>query len=327
MECNIYDTDLNRVGVLNTWVSMVWEESYNADGTFQIEVQQTKSAATLLKEDRYAGIAESNTLMIIKAVQIKDGKIVASGYPALWVLSDRVSTSVVSNTNAETALRNLVSAMDPWPRLELGESAGLKDKFTAEKSDASLLEYCQVIAQAVDMGVRLRHDKKAKKLLFECYKPDADANLRFSTDYGNMGDLEYSSSTASLKNVAIVAGAGEGDARVTVLAGATSTTGSERREMYVDARNEQPEEGEPGADYRARLVRYGEEKLVGQVRIENFSFVLDDERAGLGDIVTCNAPEIGVKLQVRITGIRRTSQNNGTTVEASVGTPIILRRW
>ena len=177
------------------------------------------------------------------------------------------------------------------------------------------------------MGVRLRHDKNAKKLLFECYKPAADANLRFSTAYGNMGNLEYSSSTASLKNVVIVAGAGEGDARVTVLAGATSTTGAERREMYVDARNEQPEEGESDENYRARLVRYGEEKLVGQVRIENFSFVLDDDRAGLGDIVTCNVPEIGVKLQVRITGIRRTTQNNGTTVEASVGTPIILRRW
>lgn len=327
MECNIYDLELNRIGVLSTWVSMVWEERYNTDGSFQIEVQQTEEAAKLLKEDRYAGIKESSTLMIIKAVRISDGKIIASGYPALWVLSDRVSTAVVSNENVESALRSLVSAMDPWPRLELGESAGLTDVFTAEKSDASLLEYCQVIAQAVDIGVRLRHDKKSKKLLFECYKPYVNANARYSTAYGNMGNLEYSSSTASLKNVAIVAGAGEGDARITVQAGATSTTGAERREMYVDARNEQPKDGESDEYYRARLVRYGEEKLVGQVRIENFSFVLDDERASLGDIVTCNVPEIGVKLQVRITGIRRTSQNNGTSVEASVGTPIILRRW
>lgn len=327
MECNIYDIDLNRVGVLNTWVSMVWEESYNSDGSFQIEVQQTESVTKLLQVDRYAGIKESNTLMVIKAVQISDGKVIASGYPALWVLSDRVSTAVVSNTNAESALRSLVSEMNQWPHIELGKSAGLTDVFTAQKSDASLLEYCQVIAQAVDMGVRLRHDRKQKKLLFECYKPAVNANVRFSTAYGNMGDLEYSSSTASLKNVAIVAGAGEGDARVTVEAGETSKTGADRREMYVDARNEQPEDGESDEDYRARLVRYGEEKLVGQVKIENFSFTIDDERAKLGDIVTCNSPEIGVKLQVRITGIRRTTQNNGTTVEASVGTPIILRRW
>ena len=82
MECSIYDINLNRIGVLDTWVSMVWDEPYNTDGSFQLEVQQTKSAAELLKEDRYAGIKDSDTLMIIKAVEIKDGEFIASGYPA-----------------------------------------------------------------------------------------------------------------------------------------------------------------------------------------------------------------------------------------------------
>lgn len=327
MECSIYDINLNRIGVLSTWISMIWEESYNSDGSFQIEVQQTIEVSNLLKVDRYVGIAESNTLMIIKAVQIENGKIIASGFPVISVLSDRVSTKVVSNENAETALRNLISSADHWPRLELGSIAGITDKFTAEKSDASLLEYCQVIAQSVDMGIRFRHDKKGKKLLFECYKPPINQNAKYSTSYGNMGNIKYSVSTANLKNVAVVAGAGEGSSRVTVMAGRTDLTGSDRREMYVDARGEQPEEGESDESYRARLVRYGEEKLVGQSKIENFSFDLDDNKLSLGDIITCNASEIGVKLNVRVTGIRLTSQNNGTKVEASVGTPIILRRW
>ena len=325
MECSIYDINLNRIGVLSTWISMVWEESYNSDGSFQIEVQQTREVSNILKVDRYVGILESSTLMIIKAVQIADGKIIASGYPAISVLSERVSTEVVSNQSAETALRNLVSSADPWPRLELGKVAGITDKFTAEKSDASLLEYCQVIAQSVDMGIRFRHDKKEKKLLFECYKPPLNENAKYSTSYGN--NIKYSVSTANLKNVAVVAGAGEGSSRVTVMAGRTDLTGFDRREMYVDARSEQPEEGESDESYRARLVRYGEEKLVGQSKIENFSFDLDDNKLSLGDIITCNVAEIGVKLNVRVTGIRLTSQNNGTKVEASVGTPIILRRW
>ena len=128
MECSIYDINLNRIGVLSTWISMVWEESYNSDGSFQIEVQQTNEAATILKVDRYAGIQESKTLMIIKAVQIENGKIIASGYPAISVLSERVSTEIVSNQNAETALRNLISSVVPWPRLELGSVAGITDK-------------------------------------------------------------------------------------------------------------------------------------------------------------------------------------------------------
>ena len=176
MECSIYDINLNRIGVLVTWVSMVWEESYNADGSFQIEVQQTAEAANLLKADRYAGISESNTLMIIKAVQIENGKIIASGYPAISILSERVSTEVVSNQNAETALRNLISSADPWPRLELGDVAGITDKFNAEKSDASLLEYCQVIAQSVDMGISFSHEKNEKKQHIQSYKHPLNTN-------------------------------------------------------------------------------------------------------------------------------------------------------
>ena len=327
MECNVYDLNLARVGVISTWVSMVWEEQYNSVGSFQIEVQQTNDAARLLKPDMYVGIKESDTLMIIKSVQISDGKIIAAGYPVVYILSDRVSTAIISNTNAETALRGLVSNMEPWPCLELGEPAGLTDTFSAEKSDATLLEYCESVSQAVDFGFKLRFDRKAKKMYFECYKPEKNANLRFSTLYGNMGGIEYSKSTANLKNVAVVAGSGEGDVRITVQAGDVSSVGANRREMYVDARQEQLEEGESDADYKARLVRYGEEKLISQVEIENFKFLLDDKRAKLGDLVTCNVPEIGVKLEVRIVGLTRTSQNNQTTVEASVGTPILIRRY
>lgn len=327
MECSIYDENLTRLGVISTFVSLVWEERYADCGTFQISVVQIDGIADLLKPDRYVGIKNSDTLMIIKSVQIVDSRVVADGYAAVRLLSDRVSVDVVSNTNAESAMRGLVQRMNPWPRVELGAVSGLADVFTAQKSDATILDYCRAIGEAADMGFKLRYDRITKKLLFECYKPAKNPNLRFSTLYGNMGGIEYSNSTANYKNVAVVAGAGEGENRITVYAGDTSSIGTQRREMYVDARQDQPQEGETTEEYKARLVRIGEEKLLGQVKIENFKFILDDDRAKLGDIVSCAIPEIGVKLEVRITGITLTSQNNQNTIEASVGTPIVIRRY
>lgn len=326
MECKIYDINLNRVGIVSTWVSMVWEESYNGDGKFQLEMQYSDGLAGLFQPDRYCGIDESDILMVIKSVQIADGKITVGGYPVSYVLDERVHTGTVTNQAAETALRDMVSTMEPWPCLELGESAGLSDMFTAEKSDSSVLDFCQVIGEAVDMGYRLRHDRKQKKLLFECYKPEKNENARFSTLYGNLIDPSYSVSTAKYKNVAVVIGEGEGDARVVVTAGNTAATGADRREMVVDARSEMKEEGESDADYRSRLVRYGEEKLIEQVKIENFKFDIDPSTVKLGNIVSCNVPEFGVKLEVRITGITRKSQKNKTEVTATVGTPIVTRR-
>ena len=126
--------------------------------------------------------------------------------------------------------------------------------------------------------------------------------------------------------MAIVAGGGEGESRITVEAGKTELHGADRREMYVDARNLQQEEGESYEEYLQRLIRSGEEKLVGQISIENFKFEIDPQDVQVGDIVTCIIPELNVKLKARVVGITRTSQQNTETVEASIGNPIIIRR-
>ena len=49
------------------------------------------------------------------------------------------------------------------------------------------------------------------------------------------GDGDYA-------NVAVVQGAGEGENRATVTVGLTDATGADRRELYVDARDVQPDE-------------------------------------------------------------------------------------
>ncbi len=327
MECSVYGVDLNRIGAVSTWVSMLWQEEYNTMGMFQLEMQQRDGLLELFQPGRYCGIPESDTLMVLNSVQARRGSIVVSGCPATQILAERISTETISEENAEEALRRLVANMEPWPCVSLGRAAGLPDIFPAQKSDASILGYCEKVTQQGEIGFRLRHDKKAKLLLFECYKPPENPNARYSPDYGNVGDVDYSISHSALKNVAVVAGAGEGDARVIVYAGRTDLTGADRREMYVDARNIQPEDGETDMDYRARLVRYGEEKLIGQTEILNLKFSIDDDRAKLGDIIFCRFPALGLQAKVRIIGITRKSQKNTTKLTATVGTPIIIRRF
>lgn len=328
MECSFYDMSLTRIGAISTWVSMVWEDRYNTEGKFQIELQYQKDLFDLIQPDVYCGLTGHDTLMLIKSVRVKDGKIVANGFSACTrILNDRVSTRVISNQNAEAALLSLISAMPAWPRVYAGEAQGLTDIYTPQISDGALLKYVLAISAETDMGFRMRHDPEAKKLLFECYKPALDLNARYSTKYGNMGDITYSRSDVNFKNVALVAGAGEGANRVETYAGATDASAEQRREMYVDARQEQPDEGETSEEYIARLQRIGMEKLTEQMRIENIGFSLDDTRRKVGDLVLCKIPELGVDAQVRITGITEKSQNNKLTRTASLGTPIIARRY
>ncbi|MCD8211429.1 MAG: siphovirus ReqiPepy6 Gp37-like family protein [Oscillospiraceae bacterium] len=323
---NIYDINLNRIGVLYSWVSMVWEEGYNTLGDFQLELQQTDRALDLVQKDRYCGIDDSDTLMYIESVQIANGEILVNGFPATVILTHRVSTDVISNKNAETSMRDLVSKMEPWEQVELGESAGLDDKFEPQTSDHSLEEYCELIGAECDMGFKFVHDKSTKTLKFVCYKPDENINAKYSTLYGNISDVEYIQSDAEYKNVAIVAGAGEDEDRITVIAGATSSTGYERREVYIDARNEQPEEEESEEEYKERLIAYGEGELIELAQIESIAFTVHDEYVNLGDIVYAKIPEIGVSVKARVATMTITSEANGTTQAITIGEPLVLTR-
>ncbi len=322
---NVYDINLNRIGIVYSWISMLWEEGYNTMGSFQIEMQQTDRALDLLQKDRYCGIGSSDTLMLIESVQIMEGEIIVNGSPATIALDNRVTDTVISNENAENAMRKLVSNMEPWNCMELGDAAGLTDTFGPQTSDQSIEEYCEKIGEECDIGFKFVHDKTNKKLKFVCYKPEQNPNAKYSTLYGNITDIEYMQSDVEYKNVAMVAGEGEDEERITVMAGDTSSTGADRREMYVDARSERMEEDESLSDYRKRLVAYGEEKLLDQIQIESVSFTVTDDTR-LGEIVYANIPEIGIKVQARVKTVTITSENNGTSREITIGEPMVLNR-
>ena len=328
-ECNVYDENLQRIGTIGTWVSLLWNEGYSTLGTFVIEVQQTKKAAQLLKVGNYIGRSDFDTLCLIRSVEVNDGKIVANGHPAKGILKERVSTKVINNQNAENALRELVSSMAAWPCVALGNSANLADVFSREISDKTLLEYCEEICAEIDAGFRLRFDRQNKKLLFELYKPTENKNLIFAEKFRNLSEVVYSETDNDYKNVAIVAGAGEGENRITVTVGDTASTGAKRRELYVDARSLQKEEGESDEAYKTRLKNHGLEKLAEHVFIQNAEAVINSANFGtrffLGDIVTLNLEAIGVKMQTRIIGFSLTSENNGEEIEIEYGTPIIRR--
>lgn len=326
---NVYDENLNRIGVIETWISLLWNEGYNTQGDFLIEVQQTKEAAKLLKIGNYIGRSDFKTLCLIRSVEVKEHVITANGHPAVNILKERVSTAVIKNQNAETAMRNLVAQMNAWPCVELGNIVGFTDKFTRQTSDKTVLEYCEEISAELDMGFTLRHDRKNKKLLFEVYRPEIDKNLKFATKFGNLAEVLYSETDNKYKNVAVVAGEGQNEARITVFAGDTASTGTARRELYVDARQVRIEEGESESAYRERLLNYGLEKLAENIKIQNISVQINTDDFGqrfeLGDIVTCFLDDLGIKIQARIIAFTYTSQENRDEIEVEFGTPILRR--
>lgn len=321
MRLTFYDTSLNKKAVVFNWLSMLWQPQYNNVGSFVLEFQESSELFGLIKQLDYVVFDEDpDTVMMVWGVELKNKKVVISGHSAVYLLEHRVSTDVVKNENAEIAMRQQVQNMTPWECVALGELQGFTDKFTAQTSDGSILEYCLTISQFADMGFRFR--KSGKSLLFETYKPDLNRNVRYSVKLGNMGDERYSESEKEFKNVAIVAGAVIDNERVMVVVGDTSAVGASRREMYVDARDIQPEEGETREEYEQRLIRRGKKKLAEKIKIVNTSFSILTEDVKLGDKVLLNPTYTDETLEARVTMITYKVQNNMMQKNISIGQPI-----
>lgn len=193
MRIDVLDADtLARVGWVKVWHSLYWDSPYYSEGSFTLEVRPTAENLQLLQEGRWLVRSDENPRIPMRICsrtnQNEDANLVVSGYPATWLLTKRVSAVSIKNQNAEAAMRSLVSAAKPWPRLELGTEYGFDTVFAKQTSGGTVFDYCQTIGQACDLGFRIVLDGKgsSKRLLFECFRPTFDPNRRYSPQWGNL---------------------------------------------------------------------------------------------------------------------------------------------
>lgn len=327
---------LTRVGWVDVWVSLYWDSPYYSEGGFTLEVRPTEENLQLLQEGRWLVRSDETPRIPMRicsrANQNEDANLVVTGYPATWILSKRCSATRVKNQNAEQAMRSLVSAMQPWPRLELGTEYGFDTIFSKQTSGGSVFDYCQTIGQACDLGFRIILDGSGsnKKLLFECFRPTFDPNNRYSPQWGNLLNTGWSFSDTDYANVALVQGAGEGSARATVWVGDVDSTGADRRELYIDARDVQPdtENGETTTSqtYLQALADRGGKKLLEQLRTGSIEFDVEDDALQVGDVLHVSLPQLSYTAMVRVADIITTSQSSGTARTIRLGTPAWSKR-
>lgn len=319
----VYSADLQLLGRIETWVSLVWPERYNVYSGVQgaqLELQDSTRLQALCRPDRYLWLTGSDRIMRIVSAQKADHKLVISCKDVACILAERVCTRTLTGFAAETTLRELVSAMQPWPHLALGSAAGLADTYAGEIQPGSLLTVAEQVCQELDIGFRVRFVPGEKQLLFELYRPKLDPNARYAPQYGNLTGLTYTESTADYKNVCTVVGA---DGTVTV--GAAQAVGAARREMLLDASSRKKEDDQSQEDYLAGLRTLGEQELARHTRLENFRFTPTGS-VTVGKVVAARLPGTDIQAAARITSVTLNSQKGENSVSTEIGTPILRRR-
>jgi len=368
----IRDTNRVVIGIIDTANSIIWHQVYYGVGDFEIYAQATEQNIALLQVGNYVTRYNNDEVGVIEQINfdfsVQDGyMITASGRFAkslldrriIYKLSGTVNTPTILRGNVEIAVRqtvsdNAIKCIDRRRNFHILGLAALKGYSSvivdengnpAEKqvSYQNLMEYTDSVLQEYGMSARIIYNDSNKKLLYEVIQgvdrsTDNTAGnepIVFSIEYDNLNSSSYSYDSKSLKNAALIGGAGQGLERFyTLFTG--SKTGLQLREMFVDASSinrtyKESEEAEEqqytDAEYSAMLNQEGQRKLKPQIVQETFNgdvnVTFGNKHYGddyfLGDIVTVQDNYIQKYINTRITEVTEVQDENGYSVNVVFG--------
>ncbi|KAI3350154.1 siphovirus ReqiPepy6 Gp37-like family protein [Clostridium botulinum] len=358
MELKIFNRDLNLVGIIDSFSSLIWNRKYNLLGDFQLNILFTSEHNSLLKIDNIiykdngeCGFITSKEIKIdddgTESIEVK-GKFIL-GYLERRIIweQEEINSSVV-DASYMLVHDNCINCSEQRkiPNLMLGEKINIEIPLVKQVSYNNLLDTVCLISQTHELGLKVNFDIIEKKLVFKIYKGiDRSINqskvapVIFSRDFENVLNQNYVESNNNYKNVALVAGAGEGIERKTLAIGDKS--GLDRYELFVDARDicdkryvsddegVSKDEPIPENEYSNLLESRGNEKLTQYYKIKSFdstintnSNVVYKEDYNLGDIVTFFDKKWGLTIDTRITEISEIYDIEGLTINITFGNNI-----
>lgn len=232
--------------------------------------------------------------------------------------------------NGAVYVRVIVSNRDNAAISDLAAAAStvsVQHGISTQYTGTGLLEAAQEICAAYGLGIRAVYDDIGQVTprieVFEgtdrSERQIINSPVIFSEEFENLLSTNYVLDTVNYKNVALVAGEGEGKARKHAVYG--NAAGMTRREIFVDARDVSSNDGEISeTEYTEQLTARGAERIAGHTAYEAFdgeidsnnTFILDVDYT-LGDIVTIEN-KYGIRKNVRISTIVETWDDIGYTV-------------
>lgn len=295
----VLDHNLNVIGIIDAYKSLIWAERYYDLGDCELYCSALPLNIDLLHAGNYLMHGANGSICRIEKIEIdtdaENGDyIIASGKNAQSLLDQRIVwNTMTANGNAEAFIRKMVDGAlgstasaarqikDSSGNLmfTLGAAAGFSDKMSEQVSYKNIGEKLREYGRRFGWGYRVLYN--SGKLEFSLYSgTDRSDSVIFSDEFENLSTSKYVRDESNIGNVAAILGEGQGAERIRMDVG--ETTGIERHEVYVDARDISKDItfGELKAAYP--LIEDGGEGYIGNwayfLRVLDIEIVSDYQR-------------------------------------------------
>ena len=338
MEIYVLNNKCETLGVIDYCKSIIWTHRYYDCGDFELYLPVTSKELELFKIENYVTYQTSKfnvgiiTSVLLETDEEEGDHLTIKGYSIDFVLGRRIvwNQTMLSGTVTACVMQLLtLNAFEPdMPERKLegftsGNSCDCDIRMQKQLSGDNLLTAIQEILHTYKFGYRMVY--RNGKFRFDIYsgvdrsyQQSKNPSVVFSPEYDNLITSSYSADVTEYKNIALVAGEGEGAARRKYAIG--NVSGLDRREMFVDARDisSDTDSGKISDDqYNALLIEKGTDELASAVKKELFDGTIEPEinyvfgqDYNLGDIVQV-INKYGIGAPARITEVIECWDENG----------------
>lgn len=347
----VFDSSITPLGVIDVVTGLTWEEKFADSGNFELWCPLTDQNAEFLQEDNLlwdggesAGIIEFKELTTDDSgsatIHIQ-GRLAESYLDYRTIYPTVTATGKLSTILRTLVDKNLINPEDPLRKIPFIELASDQEELGPDVSyqnkGSTVLVEVSNLSQANSLGFRLQFFPRLTKFVFRVYQgtdrtidQEKVNPVLFSSDLDDILESGYSHNKSELRNFAYVAGEDSGENRKVQTVG--SSSGINRRELFVDARDLQSETDDGGAiseeEYNSMLVERGKTSLEDYKDIESFSatirtFGITGYTYGvdfyLGDTVTVYDKRLKVRTNAIVSSVMRTYDEDGERLDITFG--------
>lgn len=359
MELYVYSSEMELQGIVEKIASLIWTRRYWSCGEFKLLVPFTEEHSRMLVKNNIImkrGDDEAAQIRYVSITKNSQGleEIEVQGkFLIAWIGKRIIKKQIITNDTTQNILYRIVRENVTNPADTARKIPDVSIATDDEDTESGVIDYtseqytnaqlaAETAAKAAKLGIRMRTDARTGAHVFSVYKgrdltagnTAGNAPCIFSQEFDNIVEQEYTNSVENLKTTAFVGGEEkEGVARKVAEVGG-SAAGLAREEVFINATDiVQEYEDDDGtqvsltdAEYLALLSARGAEELEQYAetlsfgsKINTFANLIYRTDYDLGDRVTCVNKRWGIRIDVRITEIAETYQNNVEEIDITFG--------
>ena len=359
MELYVYSSEMELQGIVEKIASLIWTRRYWSCGEFKLLVPFTEEHSRMLVKNniimkrgddeaaqiRYVSITKNS--QGLEEIEVQGKSLIA------WIGKRIIKKQIITNDTTQNILYRIVRENVTNPADTARKIPDVSIATDDEDTESGVIDYtseqytnaqlaAETAAKAAKLGIRMRTDARTGAHVFSVYEgrdltagnTAGNAPCIFSQEFDNIVEQEYTNSVENLKTTAFVGGEEkEGVARKVAEVGG-SAAGLAREEVFINAtdivQEYEDDDGEQvtltDAEYLALLSARGAEELEQYAetlsfgsKINTFANLIYRTDYDLGDRVTCVNKRWGIRIDVRITEIAETYQNNVEEIDITFG--------